>query len=54
MPLTIMNTRTTHTIVEIVLVLAIAGLLLELINSQSWAVIVLGVAALAWLQFRRQ
>jgi hypothetical protein len=49
-----MNARMTHTAVEIALVLAIAGLFLELVNSQSWAVIVVGVAALAWLQVRRQ
>lgn len=48
-----MNARMIHTIVEIVVVLAMAGLLLELVNSQSWAIIVLGVVALAWLQIRR-
>lgn len=39
---------------EVALVLGTAGLLLELVQSNSWAVILLAVAALAWLQVRRQ
>lgn len=38
---------------ELVLVLGTAGLLLELIQSHSWAVILIAVAALMWLQIRR-
>lgn len=38
---------------EAALVLGSAGLLLELVQSNSWAVILLAVAALAWLQVRR-
>ena len=37
---------------EVALVLGTAGLLLELIQSHSWAVILIAVAALAWLQVR--
>lgn len=39
---------------EITLVLGTAGLLLELVTAQSWAVILLGIAALAWLQVRHR
>jgi hypothetical protein len=39
--------------VEVVLVLGTAGLLLELVQSHSWAVILIAVAALMWLQVRR-
>lgn len=48
-----MNAKTIHILTETVLVLAAAGLLLELVNSQSWAVLVLGLAAFAWLKCRR-
>jgi len=40
--------------VEVVLVLGTAGLLLELVQSHSWAVILIAVAALMWLQLRRR
>ena len=49
-----MSTRTIRIAAEVVLVLGTAGLLLELVQANSWAVILLGVAALAWLQVRRQ
>jgi hypothetical protein len=39
---------------EVVLVLGTAGLLLELVQSHSWAVILIAVAALMWLQLRRR
>ena len=48
-----MNAKTIHILTETVLVLAAADLLLELVNSQSWAVLVLGLAAFAWLKCRR-
>jgi hypothetical protein len=49
-----MSTTTIRIAAEIALVLGTAGLLLELVQSNSWAVILLAVAALAWLQVRRQ
>lgn len=48
-----MTTRTLRIAAEVVLVLGTAGLLLELVTAQSWAVILLGVAAVAWFQIRR-
>jgi hypothetical protein len=48
-----MTTRTLRVGAETCLVLGSAGLLLELVTAQSWAVIVLGIAVLAWLQIRR-
>ncbi|MBX3739946.1 MAG: hypothetical protein KF712_03065 [Akkermansiaceae bacterium] len=48
-----MNPTSTRIAVEVVLVLGAAGLLLELIQSHSWAVILIAVAALMWLQVRR-
>jgi hypothetical protein len=48
-----MNPTTTRIAVEVVLILGTAGLLLELIQSHSWAVILIAVAALVWLQVRR-
>lgn len=48
-----MNPMTIRIAVEVALVLATAGLLLELIQSHSWAVILISVAALMWLQLRR-
>lgn len=38
---------------EVALVLGVAGLLLELIQSHAWAMILIAVAALLWLQVRR-
>lgn len=48
-----MSMRTLRVGAEVCLVLGSAGLLLELVTAQSWAVILLGVAVLAWLQIRR-
>jgi hypothetical protein len=48
-----MNPTSIRIVVEVVLVLGTAGLLLELIQSHSWAVILIAVAALMWLQVRR-
>ncbi|MBX3742097.1 MAG: hypothetical protein KF712_13955 [Akkermansiaceae bacterium] len=48
-----MNPTTIRIAVEVALVLGSAGLLLELIQSHSWAVILIAVAALLWLQVRR-
>ncbi len=48
-----MNPTSIRIAVEVVLVLGAAGLLLELIQSHSWAVILIAVAALMWLQVRR-
>ncbi|GAA5119335.1 hypothetical protein JIN84_21820 [Luteolibacter yonseiensis] len=48
-----MSTKTIRIAAEVILVLGTAGLLLELVAAQSWAVILLGVAAVAWLQVRR-
>ena len=39
---------------EAALVLGTAGLLLELVQSHSWAIILICFAGLAWLQVRRQ
>ncbi|MBX3740128.1 MAG: hypothetical protein KF712_04005 [Akkermansiaceae bacterium] len=48
-----MNPTSIRIAVEVVLVLGTAGLLLELVQSHSWAVILIAVAALLWLQVRR-
>lgn len=48
-----MNPATIRTAAEAALVLGTAGLLLELIQSHSWAVILIAAAALVWLQVRR-
>ncbi|MBX3742496.1 MAG: hypothetical protein KF712_16030 [Akkermansiaceae bacterium] len=48
-----MNPTSIRIAVEVVLVLGAAGLLLEMIQSHSWAVILIAVAALMWLQVRR-
>jgi hypothetical protein len=48
-----MNPTSIRIAVEVVLVLGTAGLLLELVQSHSWAVILIAVAALMWLQLRR-
>ncbi len=48
-----MTPTTTRIAAEVVLILGAAGLLLELIQSHSWAVILIAVAALVWLQVRR-
>ncbi|MBX3743553.1 MAG: hypothetical protein KF712_21385 [Akkermansiaceae bacterium] len=48
-----MNPTSIRIAVEVVLVLGTAGLLLELVQSHSWAVILIAVAALMWLQVRR-
>lgn len=48
-----MTTATLRIAAETSLVLGTAGLLLELVTTQSWAVILIGVAVLAWLQVRR-
>jgi len=49
-----MNPTSIRIAVEVVLVLGTAGLLLELVQSHSWAIILIAVAALMWLQLRRQ
>lgn len=48
-----MNPTTIRIAVEVALVLGAAGLLLELVQSHSWAVILIAVAALLWMQVRR-
>jgi hypothetical protein len=48
-----MNPTSIRIAAEVALVLGVAGLLLELIQSHSWAVILIAVAALLWLQVRR-
>jgi hypothetical protein len=48
-----MNPTSIRIAAEVALVLGTAGLLLELIQSHSWAVILIAVAALLWLQIRR-
>jgi hypothetical protein len=47
-----MNPTSIRIAAEVALVLGTAGLLLELIQSHSWAVILIAVAALLWLQIR--
>jgi len=49
-----MNTTLTRIIVELLVVLAALGLLLELSNSHWWAIILIGAATIAWLRIRRQ
>lgn len=48
-----MNPTSIRIAVEVALVLGTAGLLLELVQSHSWAVILIVVAALLGLQVRR-
>jgi hypothetical protein len=48
-----MNPISIRIAAEVALVLGTAGLLLELIQSHSWAVILIAVAALVWFQVRR-
>ena len=48
-----MNPTRIRIAAEVILVLGAAGLLLELVQSHSWAVILIAVAALMWLQVRR-
>jgi len=51
--MTTMSPTTLRIAAEVALVLGAAGLLLELVQSHSWAVILIAVAALVWLQVRR-
>jgi hypothetical protein len=48
-----MNPTNLRIAAESALVLGTAGLLLELVQSGSWAVILIAVAAIGWLQLRR-
>jgi uncharacterized ion transporter superfamily protein YfcC len=51
--MTTMNPTAIRIAAEVALVLSTSGLLLELVQSHSWAVILIAVAALLWLQVRR-
>lgn len=44
---------TTRIGAEAALVLGTAGLLLELAQSQTWAILLICIAGLAWLQIRK-
>jgi len=48
-----MNMTLTRTVIELLFILAMVGLLLELVNTHAWAVLVIAAAIIGWIQFRR-
>ena len=45
--------NTTRIGAEVALVIGTAGLLLELVQSHSWAILLICITGLAWLQVRK-